>query len=238
MTMNLLKSDKFINEVISYIKFPFDREDIRKELEDHILDKMEYYDSRGIDKVTAEELTLRDMGNPKEIGIALNREHNFVLGWIYKITNALVTIFLIITVFTVGISLISTIFSGNPAKHISKEDIVYDIKVNEKVKIDDRVIKFKNVIYEKNGDLNIIYEYYDTKPLGMGWSLGSIGTIRDNLGNEYFVSSGSSSGGIVTKGISTISNFSDKIDTLIIEYDMYNRYYKVEIPLKTGDLNE
>ena len=84
MTMNLLKSDKFINEVISYIKFPFDREDIRKELEDHILDKMEYYDSRGIDKVTAEELTLRDMGNPKEIGIALNREHNFVLGWIYK----------------------------------------------------------------------------------------------------------------------------------------------------------
>ena len=238
MTMNLLKSDKFINEVISYIKFPFDREDIRKELEDHILDKMEYYDSRGIDKVTAEELTLRDMGNPKEIGIALNREHNFVLGWIYKITNALVTIFLIITVFTAGISLISTIFSGNPAKHISKEDIVYDIKVNEKVKIDDRVIKFKNVIYEKNGDMNIVYEYYDTKLLGMGWSLGHIGTIKDNLGNEYFEGSGSSSGGIITKGVETMNDFSSEADTLIIEYDMYNRYYKVEIPLKVGDSNE
>lgn len=237
--MNLLKGDKFIKEVLSYIKFPFDREDIKKELENHILDKMEYYiNDRGIDEITAEELTLRDLGNPKEIGIALNKEHNFILGWIYKITNVLVTIFLIITVFTAGISLISTIFSGNPAKHIAEENILYNIKINEKVKIDDRVIKFKNIIYEKNGDLNIVYENYDTKLLGMGWSYDYIGTIKDNLGNEYFDGSGSSSGGIITKGVRTVSDFSSEADTLIIEYDMYNRYYKVEIPLKAGDSNE
>jgi hypothetical protein len=237
--MNLLKSDKFIKEVISYIKFPLDREDIKKELENHILDKMDYYiNDRGIDKITAEELTLRDMGNPKEIGIALNKEHNFILGWIYKITNVLITIFLIITVFSFGISLLSTIFSGNPAKHIAKENILYNIKINEKVKIDDRVIKFKNIIYEKNGDMSIVYEYYDTRLFGMGWSLGYIGTVKDNLGNEYFAGSGSSAGGIITKGVQTASDFSSEADTLIIEYDLYNRYYKVEIPLKAGDSNE
>lgn len=72
----------------------------------------------------------------------------------------------------------------------------------------------------------------------MGWSFGSIGTIKDNLGNEYFDGSGSSSGGIITKGVRTVSNFSSEADILIIEYDLYNRYYKVEIPLKTGDLND
>lgn len=238
MTMNSPNTDKFIKEILSYIKFPFDRDDIKKELEDHILDKMECYDSRGIDKVTAEELTLRDMGNPKEIGIALNKEHNFILGWIYKITNVLVTISLIITIFSLSISLLATIFSGNSASHIKRADIVYNIRINEKVKIDDTVIKFKNVILEKNGDMNIVYEYYDTRLFGMGWSFGTLGTIRDNLGNEYIAGSGSTSGGIISKGMRTIRNFSSEADTLIIEYDYYNRYYKVEAPLKAGGSNE
>lgn len=236
--MNLLKSDKFIKEVISYIKFPFDREDIKKELENHILDKMDYYfNTRGIDEITAEELTLRDMGNSKEIGIALNKEHNFILGWIYKITNVLVMISLTLTVLSFSVTLLPTIFSGNPKNDIPKENIVYNIKVNEKVKIDDRITKFKNIIYEKNGNMNIIYEHYDTKLFGMGWSHDYIGTVKDNLGNEYFSGSGSSSGGII-KGVTTISDFSSEADTLIIEYDRYNRYFKVEVPLKAGDSNE
>lgn len=239
MTMNLLKGDKFIEEIISYIKFPFDREDIKKELENHIHDKVDYYyNTRGIDAITAEELTLRDMGDPKEIGIALNKEHNFILGWIYKITNIIVIIFLTLTIFSFSVSILSTIFYDNPKNNIEKENIVYDIEVNEKVKIDDRVITFKNLIYEKNGDMNIVYEHYDTKLFGTGWSLGDIGTVKDNLGNEYFSGSGSSSGGIIAKGVKTISDFPSEADTLIIEYDQYNRYYKVDIQLKAGDSNE
>lgn len=231
-------SDKFINEVISFIKFPFDREDIKKELQNHMLDKMEDFKSRGIDSITAEELTIKSMGDPREIGLALNKEHNFILGWLYKITNGLVILFLVITVFSTGTSLLMTVFSRNPNNRIPKENIVYNIEVDEKVKIDDRVIKFKNIIYEKNGDLSIVYENYDSRLFGMGWSLGHIGIIKDNLGNEYFAGSGSSSGGIITRGVRTISNFPSNADTLIIEYDWYNRYYKVEVPLKAGVINE
>ncbi|MDR7870788.1 MAG: permease prefix domain 1-containing protein [Tissierellaceae bacterium] len=237
--MNLHKSDDFIKEVISYIKFPFDRDEIEKELEEHILDKIEYYHNQGMDNGIAEELTLKDMGNPKEIGIALNKEHNPILGWIYVITSVLVAINLFILIFSLSISLLNTIFSRNPAKDIPKENIVYNIKLDEKVKIDDRVIKFKNLIYEKNGDMTILYEYYETNLLfGRGWSLGSIGTVKDDLGNEYFAGSGSSSGGIITKGVITLSDFPLEATTLIIEYDSYNRYYKLEVPLKAGDLNE
>lgn len=236
--MNMHNSDKFINEVISYIKFPFDREDIKKELQNHMQDRMEDFKSRGIDSITAEELTIKSMGDPKEIGLALNKEHNFILGWLYKITNGLVILFLVITVFSTGTSLLMTVFSRNPSNRIPKENIVYNIEVDEKVKIDDRVIKFKNIIYEKNGDLSIVYENYDSRLFGMGWSLGHIGIIKDNLGNEYFAGSGSSSGGIITRGVRTISNFPSNADTLIIEYDWYNRYYKVEVPLKAGVINE
>lgn len=236
--MNMPNSDKFINEVISFIKFPFDREDIKKELQNHMLDKMEDFKSRGIDSITAEELTIKSMGDPREIGLALNKEHNFILGWLYKITNGLVILFLVITVFSTGTSLLMTVFSRNPNNRIPKENIVYNIEVDEKVKIDDRVIKFKNIIYEKNGDLSIVYENYDSRLFGMGWSLGHIGIIKDNLGNEYFAGSGSSSGGIITRGVRTISNFPSNADTLIIEYDWYNRYYKVEVPLKAGVINE
>lgn len=238
MTMNLPKSNEFIKEVISYIKFPFDRDDVEKELEDHILDKMEYYHNEGMDEETAEELTLKDMGNPKEIGIALNKEHNHILGWIYTITNILVAINLVFLVFSLSMLLINTVFQRNPGNGIPKENIVYNIQVNEKVKIDDRVIKFKNVIYEKNGDMSIVYENYETKLFGGGWSFGSIGTIKDNLGNDYFAGSGSSSGGIITKGVRTVENFAKDANTLIIEYNQYNRYYKVEVPLKAGDSNE
>ena len=236
--MNMPNSDKFINEVISYIKFPFDRDDIKKELQYHMQDKMDDFKSRGLDSITAEELTIKSMGDPKEIGLALNKEHNFILGWLYKITNGLVILFLVITVFSTGTSLLMTVFSRNPGNQIPKENIVYNIQLNEKVKIDDRVIKFKNIIYEKNGDLSIVYSNYDTKLLGMGWSLGHIGTIKDNLGNEYFAGSGASSGGIITRGVRTVSNFASNADTLIIEYDQYNRYYKIEVPLKAGAISE
>lgn len=238
MNMNLPKSNEFIKEVISHIKFPFDRDDIEEELKSHIQDKFEYYYNEGIDQETAEELTLKDMGNPTEIGIALNKEHNPTLGWIYAITNVIVTINLVFMAISLIMTPLGLIFSKSPGSDIPKDNIAYNIKVDEKVRIDDKVIKFKKLIYEKNGDMNIVYEYYDTKLLSRGWSLASIGTVRDNLGNDYFAGSSSSSGGIITKEMSTVSNFSKEADTLIIEYDQYNRYYKVEVPLKVGDFNE
>lgn len=142
------------------------------------------------------------------------------------------------TVLSFSGSLLSTIFSSNPKNNIAKENIVYNIKANQRVKIDDRVIKFKNVIYEKDGNMNIVYEHYDTKLFGTTWSLGHIKTVKDNLGNEYSIDSGSNYGGIISKGVETVEDFSSEADTLIIEYDMYNRYYKVEIPLKAGGSNE
>ena len=226
----------FLEQIMSYIKFPYDKDKIKGELEAHIIDKVDYYIVIGHDIESAEQQAINDMGDAKEIGKALNKQHNPLIGWLWKITNVLVILFVIWNVYFVGSEIIITLFRNNPINAIPKSNIVYNIAVNKTVQIDDNVIKFTNVIYEKNKDLNIIYEYYDKKHWGSGWGLGTIGNISDNLGNKYFEGKGSSSGLIITKSIRTVENFSDAANTLIISYDYYNRKYRVEIPLKEGEI--
>lgn len=236
--MPLTKLDKFLEDVISHIRYPFVRDDIKLELESHILDKINYYMDKGYNKKEAEELSIKDMGDPRVIGIELNKQHNPFLGWVLKITNAIVIFFIVINVYFLGADFFMYLFSRNSIKDIPKESIVYKINIDEKVKIDDRVIKFTDIVYEKNGDMNIFYEYWNTKLLGTGWSLGHIGNIKDNLGNTYLTGSGARSGSIKAKGRRTLRDFSEEADTLIIDYDQYNRKYRVEIPLESGDNNE
>lgn len=236
--MSLPKKERFLEEVLDYIKFPFDRDDIKFELECHILEKIDYYTEQGYDKETAEQLAIRDMGDAEEIGIELNEHHNPFLGWIWKITNVMVILLLLWDVYIIGAPFVFFLFDSNPINEIPKSNIVYKIDIDEKVKLDDTIIHFTNIIYEKDGDMNIFYEYYDTKLWGRGWTLGGIGNISDNLGNTYFAGSGGGGGGIKPKCRRTLENFSKEADTLIINYDSYNRKYKVEIPLQAGDNNE
>lgn len=236
--MPLTKIDKFLEEVLFYIKFPFVKDDIRFELESHILDKIDYYMEQGYDKEKAEELSINDMGDPKEIGIELNKQHNPFLGWMLKITNVMVIFFLIKSIFFICPIVVNFLTGNNLVNDIPKENIVYKIDMDKKVKLDDRIIHFTNVVYDKDGDMSIFYEYYDTRLWGAGWSLGTIGEITDNLGNTYMAGSGVESGGIKSKCRWTVGNFSKDADTLIINYDNYNRKYVVGIPLKAGDTNE
>lgn len=236
--MPSLKKEKFLKEVLSYVKFSLDREDIKTELESHILEKVDYYIEQGYDKEKAEELSINDMGDAKEIGIELNKQHNPILGWIWYITNVMVGITIIFSVFVIGPLLVEPLFKANLINNIEKSNIVYKMNIDEKVNVDVTVIHFTNIIYEKNGDLSFFYEYYDTRMWGYGCSIGLIGEITDNLGNIYPYGPSEMQGGIKTKCMQTIKNFSKEADTLIISYDNYNRKYKVEIPLQVGDKNE
>lgn len=166
-----------------------------------------------------------------------DEQHNPFIDGVWKTTNRLVIAFAIFNLYMLGIPALSFI-GGNAVINIPKSNIVYKIDVNEKVRLDDRIIKFTKIIYDKNGDMNIFYEYYNAGIRRSAWSLGTIGDITDNLGNTYFEGSGSSSGGIKTKSVCTVKNFSSEADTLIISYDHYNRKYKVAILLEVGDKNK
>ena len=107
--------NKFLEQVLSYVKFPFDRDEIRLELESHILEKIEYYIEQGYDRETAEQYSIKDMGDAREIGIALNKEHNpFFAGCANnKCSDVLLSAWLI---YVYGSVFIMTLFQHVPLK--------------------------------------------------------------------------------------------------------------------------
>lgn len=236
--MNSSRTDEFLEKVVSQVKFILDRDKIRLELNDHIMNNVEYYTQSGYDLIDAERFALKDMGDPKEIGVLLNKEHNPIIGWIWKFSQIAVVILLVLNILFVGIGNLSSLFIDNRPAEIPAKDIVYKVVVDEEVRIDDRKITVKELIYDKNGNMNIFYEDYEVAKLGLGWSFGDIGLIKDNLNNEYISYSIYSGGGIVSKSQKIVENFSEEADTLIIEYDKFNRKYTMEIPLKPGDNND
>lgn len=227
--------EEFLNEVLSHIKFPFVKDDIRSELEGHILDRIKYYIDEGYSLKEAEVLAISHMGNPKEIGIGLNKQHNPILGWMIRLTNSFIISVLAVSLFFYTPVFIMTLFNRSKLSDIPKENIEYRINLDDQVRIDDRIIKFTNIIYERNGNMNIIYTYREKGILPGGWSFGTIGHVSDDLGNEYHSWTSSESGHFFTKGKTTIPYFPKDAEELIIDYDLYNRQYRLEIPLKVGE---
>lgn len=226
--------EAYLREVLSQVKFSYDHEPIYQELTSHLEERMEEYLSQGYEKEEAEEMALENFGNPVEIGKALNKEHSPLLGWVHFLSSTMAAIamgVLILALFGLTFAMLDS-RSGD----IPREDILRRIEVDEKVRIDDRIIHFDEVIVEKNGDLSIIYNTLLTKDFGSsGYSFGNIGTILDETGQDYFFSSGQGSfGGIFSRWRRTVHGFPEDAEKLIIEYDNYNRYYKVEISLKAG----
>ena len=226
--------EAYLREVLSQVKFSYDHEPIYQELTSHLEERMEEYLSQGYEKEEAEEMALENFGNPVEIGKALNKEHSPLLGWVHFLSSTMAAIamgVLILALFGLTFAMLDS-RSGD----IPREDILRRIEVDEKVRIDDRIIHFDEVIVEKNGDLSIIYNTLLTRDFGSsGYTFGNIGTILDETGQDYFFSSGQGSfGGIFSRWRRTVHGFPEDAEKLIIEYDNYNRYYKVEISLKAG----
>lgn len=236
--MPLPKIDVFIEEVLSYVKFYYDRASIKAELECHISDRIADYMEQGYDRETAEQLSVTNMGEPKEIGLELNKEHNPVLGYLWRFTEIIVSLLIIANIYFIGFTLLYPLFNPSPIHEFPKSHIVYKLDISEKVKIDDTVFHFTNIIYDINGDINIFYKSYNTKLWGIGWNNSYIGEVTDNLGTVYLSGNGMSHSGLITKGQKIIDNFSKDADTLIIYYNRYNRKYQVEIPLKVGEISE
>ncbi len=69
------KISQFKEEVCKQIRWKRVHEAISKELEDHVMDQMAYYQSQGDAETEAMDKTLKDMGDPIDVGIQLDRIH-------------------------------------------------------------------------------------------------------------------------------------------------------------------
>lgn len=231
--------DDFSNEVVKHVKFKFDRDDIKQELNDHMEDMLDEFMSENIEKETAEKMVIDCMGNPDEIGEELNKEHNPVIGWIWAVSRVIAIILIILSilpVLNIGIMTVLSVFSGYSTDR-NKDEIVYEIKTDDKFLIDDTYVKIDELIVYDDNSFELRYKTWN-KPFSRSiqWSFDiGIKCVTDDLNTRYKSSSGSSSGGSVSKHVLTIDNLNPNAEKIIINYDYNGRKIYSEIPLNGGE---
>ena len=78
---------EYLNKICEQIKYKPVREEISKEIEDHINDIKEDLIKDGANETTAEIKAINQMGNAEEIGRKLNKIHKPKLDWKLLIIN-------------------------------------------------------------------------------------------------------------------------------------------------------
>jgi cell division protein FtsW (lipid II flippase) len=73
--------DEYITTLTDQIRCKKARQSVAKEIKDHILDQSEAYEEMGLSHEQAEEKAVKEMGNPVETGIALDRLHRPQMDW-------------------------------------------------------------------------------------------------------------------------------------------------------------
>ena len=70
-----MKMDEYLRTVTEQVRCSRMHDSIAEELKDHILDQAEAFEEEGTDHEQALELAVREMGDPVETGVALDRIH-------------------------------------------------------------------------------------------------------------------------------------------------------------------
>jgi len=174
---------EFIEKVVKRVHFVPDRYDIQLELAAHIEDSaLLIQEQDNLSPEDSEKAALERMGNADEIGIALNRQHNPVLGYMWYFSRIIMVLLCIIVILqSIPMLLVSgwTILFDHPIRDIPKETYVRHVKPNELIKLDSRRIRITDVIQTEDGSLHILYSSYNLSFSGLhGWSSSGIGIIK------------------------------------------------------------
>lgn len=99
---------QWIETAVSRLRFPPDRERVRKELTAHYEDRLMEYRARGLSFSDGRQMALEALGDPEETGRLLQAVHKPWLGWLLRIARILLVAVVIYAVFNYS-SLFSTI---------------------------------------------------------------------------------------------------------------------------------
>ncbi len=72
----------YCRAVCAQVRFKPDHAAITEELSGHILDRRDALMEQGLSQQEAEARAVAAMGDPEEVGKALNKEHSWLLGWV------------------------------------------------------------------------------------------------------------------------------------------------------------
>ncbi|MDD5945584.1 MAG: permease prefix domain 1-containing protein [Clostridia bacterium] len=239
--MPLPEFNSYTDRVLTHIKFRYDHEGIRQELNEHLEDMTEDYMSEGMTENEAVSMAVLNMGDPDEIGEELNKAHSPLLGIVWLAAKWLAGAVVLFSLFSFVFYAVNII--GNITRDYDDRqdaEIVYTVQVGEKFLIDDMNLRIDEAVYYDDNTLEVRYMTWD-RPFSdsISWSF-HIGSecFYDEKGNSYFSGSGGSGGGPFTKHYTRIEDFPADAEKLIVDYDFNGRKVYCEIPLKEGAVYE
>lgn len=71
-----MNRDEYINQVIALVNSRADKREIRRELEAHIDDRIEYFTESGYDSDLATQRAVEKMGSPTDVAVSMEKLHN------------------------------------------------------------------------------------------------------------------------------------------------------------------
>ncbi len=98
-----MKLDEYLNTVSEQIRYTKIRSTVTEELRNHILDQAESYEARGAFPEEALERAVREMGDPVETGVSLDRIHRPQMDWKLMIGIGILSLFSIGILYIAGL---------------------------------------------------------------------------------------------------------------------------------------
>lgn len=222
---------EYIDKVLKKVRFRYDHDAIRRELDEHIQDLVEDLSPKDEAACIAEH-----MGEPEELGRALDREHSPILGWVWLCARRLAVLMAVLCVLPAVWLLMSGVVTGVDLLQGYRDSQACGA-VTERMscrlagKVYETNIRVDELVLYENGTLEVRYRTWND-PFGRAqpWSF-SLGCFYDENGRRYH-GGGSATGGWVSLHQSRLEGFDPAATALVIDYDYADGKFGGTIPLE------
>ena len=187
-----MNKEEYLKVVRKEIKYIFDRDAIEKELNEHIQDSILDLMSEGYSYEDAKIQAVSQMGDPKELGKQLNKEHHPLIGYLYSFTQVIIYL-MIVPLLISSLSVLHNI-SGIMFEH-KTDDYFNIIELDYKVEMAGHTFILDNVCIDKYYEATLNYRTFTNFFYSRSnWSV-DIDPVYD-LDDRFIDTSGYSSPGL------------------------------------------
>ena len=222
---------EYIDRVLRKVRFRYDHDAIRRELDEHIQDLLD--DLSPEDEAAC---IAQHMGDPDRLGEALDREHSPWLGWLWLSARRLAILMAVFCLIPALSLLLSGVVTGVELLQ-GYQDSQDCGAVTERMscqlagKVYETNIRVDELVLYENGTLELRYRTWnDPFSRAQPWSF-SLGWVYDDKGRRYH-GGGTATGGWVSLHQSQLADFDPAATALVIDYDYADGKFGGSIPLE------
>lgn len=219
-----MNKKEYLRIVRKQIRFIFDRDEIEKELNQHLQDSILDLMEEGLTREEAELQAVAQMGDPMEVGKQLNQQHHPLFGYLLKLSEATICLLIVPTLLMIIYFGYSTFQLVTPTVVDNSVEV---IPINLEVEMSTHDLKIDNICFMQDGTYFITYRSwinYDYSRAGWSSSLFHL----ENSEGKYADNSGYNSSGIL--GSNGYKSFTWPEDDLL--YLISRDGKRIEIDLK------